>query len=171
MAILLNNKTVQTINNSNKKASTGWNNNKKFYEAAAPGLFVATGQTYLSTYHSRILTSPNGITWTERTPNTGGLAKFEQIAFGNGRFVATGTVHASTNHRFHTSPDGITWTATSPSSGPIYFYDITFGNGLFVAVGMTSSATSSHAGCVFTSTNGAAGVQYSQVKRDQLFGM
>jgi hypothetical protein len=46
------------------------------------GLFVAVG------WNGAILTSPDGVTWTQRTSGTGnGL---NGVAYGNGRFVAVG---------------------------------------------------------------------------------
>jgi hypothetical protein len=66
-----------------------------FYEN---GLWIAG--TGLS---GEISTSPDGITWTNRTSQLTGI--LNQVAFGNGVWVIS-----DTNRRIATSPDGITWT-------------------------------------------------------------
>jgi hypothetical protein len=55
-----------------------------------------------------IVTSPDGVTWTTRTPATAGNTFFK-AAWGNGRFVIG--VRSSTT--FQTSVDGIVWTNVS----------------------------------------------------------
>jgi hypothetical protein len=88
------------------------------------GLFVAVGSTGTG---DRVMTSPDGITWTSRTSaadnNWGG------VAYGNGQFVA---VSFNGTDRVMTSPDGITWTARSSSVANAW-YGISYGKVLFVA--------------------------------------
>lgn len=80
----------------------------------------------------RIITSTNGLTWTERTS---ALTKpIDGLAFGNGKFVAIGHMTTAIEKVTQYSVDGITWTA-SPDNTPLgYWTDVTFGNGAFVAV-------------------------------------
>lgn len=97
--------------------------------------FVAVG------YGGIVLTSPNGITWTMRQTNSG--AALEDVAYGNGKYVAVGGYPSNAKL---ISTDGITWTSQLPAYGTDYnLYDITFGNGQFVAVG--------YYGAVLTSPN------------------
>jgi hypothetical protein len=64
------------------------------------GLFVAVGGSPDS---STILTSPDGVTWTQRTsPTSNSLYGW---TYGNGTFVAVGRWGT-----ILTSPDGVTWT-------------------------------------------------------------
>ena len=69
------------------------------------GLFVAVSDNGTE----RVMTSPDGITWTGRTAVTPDQ-EWKSITFGNGTFVAVGY------RGVMTSPDGITWTAqTAPA--------------------------------------------------------
>jgi hypothetical protein len=87
-------------------ASTGLSalNYKIAYGA---GLFVSASRNT-----SNYATSPDGITWTARTPPTlnGGMSA---IAYGNGRFITVG----NNDQRSYYSTNGINWTAgaTLPS--------------------------------------------------------
>lgn len=88
------------------------------------GLFVAgAGGGQLST-------SPDGITWTARTSNTGGRS-IQDISYdGSGLFILIasdgggGTICKSTN--------GTTWTTVSQSLGYSDFLCVRFGNGVWV---------------------------------------
>jgi hypothetical protein len=97
------------------------------------GIFVA-----VSPSSPWVMTSPNGITWTSRTPAFN--QQFQSVAYGNGVFVAVANTGPATS-RVMTSPDGITWTARSVAglSQNITYTAITFGDGYFVAVGDASS--------------------------------
>ena len=92
---------------------------------------------------SWISTSTDGITWTSRTPSE--PIYFQDIAFGNGLFVAVGSI--GTN-RIMTSPDGITWTSRTTGITP-NFIGVAYGNGIWVAV-----SNSSPGGTTFTSYDG-----------------
>ncbi len=89
--------------------------------------------TWVISGTSRVLTSPDGLTWTSRSipagviPGTG--------AFGAGRFVLSGN-----GNSIITSTDrGVTWTrnAVSGTAGAAspFLPDVAFGSGKFVAVG------------------------------------
>ena len=78
-------------------------------------------------------TSPDGITWTQRTLPISNIS-FSSIAFGNGIFVALGeaTSGSAGSNVSMTSPNGITWTQrTLPANKS--WKSIAFGNGIFVA--------------------------------------
>jgi len=88
----------------------------------ANDLFVAVA------YNSNIImTSPDGITWTQRTAPT--ITRWYSVCYGDGIFVAI----ARNTDIIMTSPDGITWTQrTVPISTA--WISVGWGNGLFVAV-------------------------------------
>lgn len=104
------------------------------------GTFVAVATDGVA---SRVMTSPDGITWTARTTPT---QAWRSVTYGNGTFVAVGTSGA--NARVMTSTDGITWT-TRVSAADNAWQSVTFGNGTFVAV--AGSGTGNR---VMTSTDG-----------------
>jgi hypothetical protein len=74
-----------------------------------------------------ILTSPDGVNWTERASKTNDILFC--VTYGNGIFVAVGAKGA-----ILTSPDGEHWAQrASPTSN--HLRGVTYGNGIFVAVG------------------------------------
>jgi hypothetical protein len=85
------------------------------------GMFVAVG------YFGRILTSSNGLNWTDRISGT--TTTLRGVAYGEGFFVAVGD-----NGIILTSPDSINWTVRE-SWGDLDFKGVTYGNGTFIAVG------------------------------------
>lgn len=85
------------------------------------GLFIAISTGGVAT--QRVMTSPDGINWTLRT-NPAGF--WNDVAYGNGVFVAVGSAGVMT------SPDAVTWTQVSGASGA---RGIAFGNGIFLACG------------------------------------
>ena len=106
---------------------TGAEYNDWYGVAYGAGLFVAVA----SSGTHRVMTSPDGITWTARTAP---VHNWWTITYGNGLFVAVGD-HISVM----TSPDGITWTARTAVSGNWGYPSITYGNGLFVAVAILAA--------------------------------
>src|SRR5690606_27701947 len=76
---------------------------------------------------NRVMTSPDGITWTSRTA---GENNWNSITYGNDIFVAVAT---DGTNRVMTSPDGITWTSRAAAEDN-QWRSVTYGNGLFVAV-------------------------------------
>jgi hypothetical protein len=107
------------------------------------GLFVAVSSTGTG---NRVMTSPDGISWTSRTSAADN--QWQSVVYGNGLFVAvsdngTGTSKVgSMADRVMTSPDGITWNARTAAADNDW-YSITYGtvngSGLFVAVSYDSS--------------------------------
>jgi len=100
------------------------------------GQFVAVSEAYpfavAAETKKRVMTSPDGITWTSRTiPDEAILNVWSDITYGNGLFVAIS--NSGTGNRVMTSPDGITWTVRKAAVDNKWGA-ITFGNGKFVAV-------------------------------------
>jgi uncharacterized delta-60 repeat protein len=99
----------------------------------APKLFVAVGENGV------ILTSPDGLTWTNRaSPTTRWLTS---VTYAAGQFLAVGDAGILLK-----STDGITWIVRSAASGmpvPSRLNAIAYGNGIYVNV--------SESGEVFTS--------------------
>lgn len=87
------------------------------------GLLVGVGE------RGDIVTSPDGVTWTERESGTT-TDYFSRVVYGAGRFVAVGSSTIAT------SADGITWTL---QSAPTPLYDLAFGNGIYVAIAAPAS--------------------------------
>ena len=115
------------------------------------GLYVSVGNA--------IFTSPNGVTWTQRTIPTG-VGNLESVTYGNGLFVAEAWM---TTNSIITSPDGITWTQRTTPSG--FFDNITYGNNIFVVVGSSGAIMTSPDGITWTArtsnvSNYLAGVTY-----------
>ncbi|REK69351.1 WD40/YVTN/BNR-like repeat-containing protein [Paenibacillus paeoniae] len=113
--------------------------------AASPG-YIAVGGYY------GIHTSTNLSSWTQRySDSSASTDKFNDAAFGNGRFVVVGDkgrcVHSS---------DGINWSAGS-GLGNRDYYSVAFGNGKFIATGINGYTATSTDGITWTetpSTNG-----------------
>ena len=87
------------------------------------GLFVAVAPA------GTVTTSPDGITWTSRTPAA--ALSWNSVTYGNGLFVACSMT--GTNNQIMTSHDGITWTSRV-TPGLSSWRSVTYGNGIFVAV-------------------------------------
>jgi len=96
-------------------------------------IYVAVGST------GYIATSPDGITWTERSSGTS--AKLNHVAFGDGLFVVAGD-DFSGSPRLITSPDGITWTNRTVPNFSSDLDHVSFGDGLFIVIGDSYAATS-----------------------------
>jgi hypothetical protein len=119
------------------------------------GLFVAVAISGTN----KVMTSPDGITWTLRTSVIDG-AQPQSVTYGNGLFVAV------VNNFVATSPDGITWTARTAAEANSW-YGVTYGNGLFVAVAtsgtnrvMTSADGVTWTGRTAAQANSWVGVTY-----------
>jgi hypothetical protein len=112
--------------------------------------FVAVGG---SDYGDSIVeTSPDGITWTERTSSTN--VRLLSVVFGNNTFVAVGGDYSRfngiDNPTIVTSPDGVTWTTKISLQDIGGYYDVTFANNLFMVVGSCGQIFTSPDGLVWT---------------------
>lgn len=95
----------------------------------------AAGQFVVVDSSNNVFTSPDGATWTKRTPSISGA--LYGIAYGAGLFVVVGQ-----NGRLATSPDCITWTTRTSGFGSTDINGIAYGAGLFVITGANKAATS-----------------------------
>jgi len=102
-------------------------------------LFVAVGQegSQLNRpWRHCIYSSPDGLTWTERSTSVQAVA----MTYGNGTFVGIAGTDVIT------SSDGIEWTERAGAVSSGWTNSIAFGNGAFAAVGRS--------GKIFTSPDG-----------------
>ncbi len=104
------------------------------------GLFVAVANAGENGGANRVMTSTDGITWTEQVTPTDGdgfqTSSWRSVTFGNGLFVAVADdarFSVEPRTRVMTSPDGFTWTARTAATANAW-RSVTYGNGLFVAV-------------------------------------
>ncbi len=111
------------------------------------GQFVAVG----STTANRVMTSPDGITWTLRTASSARL--WNRISWNGSVYVAIAQ-DATAGIKVMTSSDGITWTdRTSPSAISTYSWKgICWTGTLFVVCG--ADLTGSFNGILMTSLDG-----------------
>jgi predicted RecA/RadA family phage recombinase len=122
------------------------------------GIFVAVAYTGTN---NRVITSPDGITWTSRTSATEN--NWLSVTYGNSLFVAV--ANSGTNDRVMTSPDGITWTSRT-SAADNDWLSVTYGNNLFVAVASTGTSDrvmTSPDGITWTSRTSAADNDWESV--------
>jgi hypothetical protein len=134
--------------------STSGFDNAWFQVTYGNGLFVAVAcgvndTVCDTTAGNRVMTSPDGVTWTTRT--TPADIAWASIAYGNGLFVAVASSSGSGN-KVMTSVDGINW-VTRASAADNDWRGVTYGNGLFVAVacGSGTSCNATAASRVMTS--------------------
>jgi hypothetical protein len=105
------------------------------------GLFVAVANTTTAPALTtdRVMTSPNGITWTLR-PSLDHA--WSGLTFGDGLFVATANSNSTVvpaGNRVMTSTNGINWTSrATPAENS--WNAITYTNGIFVAVSSTGTS-------------------------------
>jgi hypothetical protein len=99
----------------------------------------------------RVMTSPNGTTWTGVEHNLGPV-NFNDIVYANNIFVAVASLNQAGDNgvRVMTSPDGINWTGRSAPNAD--WQSVTYGNGIFVAV--ATVVNGGGATKVMTSANG-----------------
>jgi hypothetical protein len=123
------------------------------------GLFVAIAQTGTG---NRVMTSPDGITWTQRSTPTD--RSWISVTYGNNLFVAVAD-GGGTGNRVMTSPDGITWTARASAANNVW-NSVTYGNGLYVAVassGTGNRVMTSPDGITWTARTSAANNSWNSV--------
>jgi len=117
---------------------------------------VAAGDAY-------IVTSPDGVTWTERAnPKNFNLNK---VTWGNGIFVAVGNPDGADAYLI-TSPDGVTWTERSNAKN-IRLNDVVWSGSLFCAVGHADGSDA----YVLTSPDGIIWTERSNPKNLNLLAV
>jgi hypothetical protein len=87
------------------------------------GLFVIAGAG------GQLATSPDGITWTNRTSSFG-ATEIKSLTYGGGVYVAAGS-----SGKLATSTDGINWTQQTSSFGTSIIQTVFNNSGLFLAGG------------------------------------
>ena len=101
----------------------GWTDVTYGKDGQGNDLFVAVAN---SGYDTRVMTSPDGSTWTPQTPSS--VKSWSSITYGNGFFLAlaSGTMM--------TSVDGVAWIERF---APVRNWNsVSYGNGVFVAVSL-----------------------------------
>ena len=94
--------------------------------AFGAGLFVVVGNI--------IMTSADGINWTERVDIQSDQKQLLEITYSNGKFTAVGYAYGDDPNAIYTSTDGITWNkGIAPSPDP--YNSIVYGADKYVAVG------------------------------------
>ena len=119
------------------------------------GLFVAVGAS------DQVMTSADGINWTEQQGGGDSDVDWVSVAYGGGRFVAVGSGFINAN-RVMTSTDGENWTA-GPAPN-ITLNSIAYGNDKFVAVSGRGTST------VMTSPNGVDWTSQDAAENLELWG-
>lgn len=105
--------------------------------AYGAGRFTAVGRADMPPpVFSRpaLITSLNGIDWTELQNALPPTAYPSMIVFGNGRFVLNGGFSSDGSYHFFSSTDGLSWSEQGMPTG-VTINDLIFANGQFVMVG------------------------------------
>jgi hypothetical protein len=143
---LTNYTTSEITNNANNFTSICW--------ADSLNLFIAVSNTGTN---NRVMTSPDGITWTIRTSASNN--NWTSICWSSKLSLLVAISNSGTTDRIMTSPDGIIWT-TRTSVNDYSWNSICWSDNLniFVAVGYSNVIADEisipSANSVMTSTNG-----------------
>lgn len=122
-----------------------YNPGARMYDCAyGAGLYVMVGAS------GKIVTSPDGVTWTDRSIS-GVTNALYHIEYGNGMFVIAGDGGA-----MYKSTDGINWTAVTGFTG--YPNSLVYGDGVFARLGVCETNSSMNAVCISSD-----GVTWTQV--------
>lgn len=113
--------------------------------------FVAVGS------NATILTSPDAITWTPRTPPVGVTNGFRNVTYGGGQYVIVGDGGA-----LITSPDGITWIEQT-SGLAVTIFDVIYANNLYVFTAWN--------GKIYTSTDAVTWIESTSGTSEHLRGI
>lgn len=154
---------IRTVNNINTASPTwtvrtsGTTDPLNGVAYNGTNLFVAVGN------NGRILSSPDGITWTSRATSAG--VTYNTIEFVNGLWVAAGI---KTGGFIATSADGVTWTTRYDASGVAELKSVAYNAalGLYCAAGTGASSAgpgflTSSDGVTWTVAYSATGLSYS----------
>jgi hypothetical protein len=104
-----------------------------YVESEATAVAIGIG---LTDFDAKIITSSNGGTdWTSQTvPDNEPNIYLAGVAFGAGKYVATGTTADGSAGYIATSPDAVTWTRQTDLVD-VQLYDLAYGNGVFLNLG------------------------------------
>ena len=108
-------------------------------------LFVAVAGSETN----RVMTSPDGATWTAQTPAE--VTNWSSVTYGNGLFVA---VAGGGTNRVMTSTNGASWTPQTAAAANSWT-GVTYGGGMFVAVASTGTGNRVMTSGTFTAAPGA----------------
>ena len=103
--------------------------------AYGAGVFVAVGEPDAT--DAQILTSSDGITWTERANPQ--ARRLYGITWNGSIFCAVGGT--ASDVYIITSPDGTTWTERTPPTTTVRLWSVTWSDSLFCAVGRASAGS------------------------------
>jgi hypothetical protein len=92
--------------------------------ASGNGRFVVISNGFYVGLNSVAVISTNGVDWSQQ--NNLPVAGMDRIIYGNGKFIALGTVSAATA----SSTDGLTWTQGSDLPAASYWSSIAYGSPL-----------------------------------------
>lgn len=121
--------------------ATSSNDGAAWTVGSSPGMGYAI--TYANGLFCRVgdgnscLTSPNGITWTQRTLNANN--NWRSIAGGDGSFVAV-TRDTNSSICVYSTDNGTTWTSSSLGYGFVW-RSVAYGNGRYVAIAASTNLT------------------------------
>jgi hypothetical protein len=132
---------------------------RRMYNGVAYGSnqWLVVGRAFPSgvTESAAVLSSSNGVTWTDRTVISSN--SFSALSFGSNRWVAVGGRSSSPNRAtIATSTNGLAWTYLAPAVGGVEssLYAVAFGNGQWLALGSYYDAQYNWYPATLTSTNG-----------------
>jgi hypothetical protein len=121
------------------------------------GIFCAVA---FSGAGNRVMTSPDGVTWTSRTSAVAADSDWYSVAWSPELGIFCAVAESGTGARVMTSPDGITWTARTAAANS-YWYSVAWSPqlGLFCAVanaGVGGQVMTSPDGITWTARTAAA---------------
>jgi hypothetical protein len=135
---------------------------KPHLPTSLPGLFVAVANSGTG---DRVMTSPDGITWTVQVSAADNA--WSDVTFGNNLFVAVAT---SGTDRVMTSPDGVNWSlATASAASP--WVAIAWNGTVFAALSATGGVMTSPDGINWTNQTPASLQNWSAITWAQELGL
>jgi len=101
------------------------------------GLFAAVSSGTVGSVNTRVITSPDGVTWTARATPAGVLYNDIIWSASLGLFVAVGTKSGDGSNTITTSSNGVTWSSATHSDQYLQLKGIAWSAslGVFIAVG------------------------------------